>query len=58
MKLVEVALNSDSSCLDAGAEPEIFVWRPSCNVNIFIKTIPHTYIYIHAFFIIYTHFFI
>ena len=57
MKLVEVALNSDSSCLDAGAEPEIFVWRPSCNVNIFIKTTPHTHIYIYIYIYTYTCFF-
>ena len=30
------------------AELEIFVWGPSCSINIFIKVTPHTYI--HTFF--------
>ena len=31
---------------------------PSCNINIFIKTTPHTHIYTHAFFLLYTHTFL
>ena len=31
-------------------EPGIFVWGPSCNTNIFIKTTPYTHINTHAFF--------
>ena len=36
--------------LGPGVKPGIFVWGPSCNTNIFIKTISYSHINTHAFF--------